>query len=301
MPYLMFLKPSIVEVVTQAVKFARIRTARDNRGWIRHNTGQILLVTQMILELPAAAKLLAPVAKAAAPMILKALNSQLKPTEIEKALQAGLIAAHTQENEQPPGQNLFFKCNPDGPNSFDKLLRQFFERPAVQEELQKPLKHEGMPQEAFLCKTLEHLAVDRKIELIQSRIEPWLSAFVTAYFERTSTYLRFQVAKENYCKQIVHYFDDVRFAGISVEGQEIEQAEKLADIFVMPDLQAEHSIRLESEIPLVALDSPQAELLREQRQLSRMRKEQPVGQKMSANELLKQPQTKRVVMLGAPG
>jgi hypothetical protein len=208
----------------------------------------------MILELPAAAKLLAPVAKAAAPMILKALNSQLKPTEIEKALQAGLIAAHTQEDKQPQGQNLFFKCDPDGPNSFDKLLCQFFEQPGVQEELQRPLKHEGMPQEAFLCKALKQLAAERKIELIQSRVEPWLSAFIAAYFEHTSTYLRFQVAKENYCKQIVHYFDDVRFAGISVEGQEIEQAEKLADIFVMPDLQTEQSIRLESEIPLVVLE-----------------------------------------------
>jgi HEAT repeat protein/energy-coupling factor transporter ATP-binding protein EcfA2 len=257
----------------------------------------------MILELPAAAKLLAPVAKAAAPMILKALNSQLNPTEIEKALQAGLITAHTQEDKQPQGQNLFFKCYPDGPNSFDKLLRQFFEQPGVQEELQRPLKHEGVPKEAFLCKALEQLAADRGIELIQSRVEPWLSTFIAAYFERTSTYLRFQVAKETYCKQIVHYFDDVRFAGISVEGQEIEQAEKLADIFVMPDLQAEQLIRsaLEIETPLAALASPQAELLREQRQLSRMRKDQPTGQRISANQLLSQPQTKRVVMLGAPG
>jgi hypothetical protein len=63
----------------------------------------------MILELPAAAKWLAPVAKAAAPLILKALNSQLNPTEIEKALQAGLIAAHTQEDKQPQGQHIFFK------------------------------------------------------------------------------------------------------------------------------------------------------------------------------------------------
>ena len=57
----------------------------------------------------------------------------------------------------------------------------------------------------------------------ESLIAPWLEVFARTYFERTNTYLDFQVTKKDYLKQLADWFDDVKFAGIAVEGQEIEK------------------------------------------------------------------------------
>ena len=49
--------------------------------------------------------------------------------------------------------------------------------------------------------------------------------------------------QENYCKRLANWFDDVKFAGYPLPGQEIEKSEKLANIFVMPDVLEDVSTR----------------------------------------------------------
>jgi len=154
-----------------------------------------------------------------------------------------------------------------------------------------------------------------KQDINESLIEPWLEVFVKTYFEQTNFYLSFQVAKEDYFKQLADWFDDVKFAGIAVEGQEIEKSEKLAQIFVMPDVVEDVQSRqavvaFEPDaivrgaagsvtVMQVKLGNRQAELLREQQQRSQL--ESLSGRKFSAVQLLSQSQSQKVVLLGAPG
>jgi predicted NACHT family NTPase len=255
----------------------------------------------MTLEIAALGKLLSPVATAVAPKLLKAVQSKLNPTELERALREGTVAAQEQEQEQPLGQRLFSKAEPD---FIPKFLHQFFDDSGVQAELQKPLTNEGMPDDAFLEKAFLRLAEQRSVELISARVMPWIKAFTGTYFEQTSSYLRFQVAKESYFAQLIHCFDDVKFAGIAVEGQDIERAEKLAEIFVIPHVQAKVQTewsRLEQDFPLEVQADRQAQLLWEQRQRSRLVREQSSPAKVLAAKLLNPSQAQRVVLLGAPG
>ena len=252
----------------------------------------------MTLEIAALGKLLSPVAIAVAPPLLKAVQSKLNPSELERTLREGMVAAQEQE---PTGQTLFFKYEPD---FIPRFLQQFFEDAGVQAELQKPLINAGMPDDAFLEKAFLRVADQKKVPLVSDRVLPWIKTFTRTYFERTSAYLKFQVAKERYFAQLIHCFDDVRFAGIAVEGQDIKRAEKLAEIFVMPNVQAKAQTEWsvwEQELPPEAKGNLQSQLLWEQRYRSRLTRTSSSQPKVLAAKLLNQSQTKRVVLLGTPG
>lgn len=254
----------------------------------------------MTLEIAAIVKLLSPVASKAAPILLKAVHSKLNPTELEKALREGMVAAQVEEEKQAPGHRLFSKYAPD---FIPKFLHQFFQDPQVLAELQKPLTNAGMPDDAFLEKVFVRVAEQQRVELIQGRVLPWIQAFTRTYFEQTGFYLRFQVAKESYFEQLIRCFDDVRFAGIAVEGQDIERAEKLAEIFVMPNVQgkAQTEFSFLEQVPLEVQGNLQAQLIWEQRNRSRFVSRQTSQPKISAAQLLKQSSGQRVVLLGVPG
>ncbi|KAB8334745.1 NACHT domain-containing protein, partial [Scytonema tolypothrichoides VB-61278] len=145
--------------------------------------------------------------------------------------------------------------------------------------------------------------------------------------KKTSTDSNFQVAKEEYCKRLAHWFGDVKFAGIAVAGLEVEKSEKAIHIFVMPDVVEEVKPTLrkadaETDITLrigitrnilgkadiagnlltteaIDLSKRQQELIREQRQLVEL--ENSSGRKFSAQELLSESTSEKLVLLGAPG
>lgn len=259
--------------------------------------------------------------KAALPSISKAIvskvSSKLNPTDLQKALEAGIKAATTQEKSLAVDQYLFYHCDD---KETDTFLARAFEHSGVQGELEKPLKNAGVPDVTYLIEAFKQVATDLTVKLNVACLERWVREFASAYFERTSTYLKFQIAKEDYFKQLVNWFDDVKFAGIAVPGQEVEQSEKLAQIFVMPDVVEDIQqrttnldwMRFQEEVNHIIINSPdvitvisekssrrQEELLREQRQRAQISDRS--GRKFLAQQLLHQSQTSKVVLLGAPG
>jgi predicted NACHT family NTPase len=101
----------------------------------------------------------------------------------------------------------------------------------------------------------------------------------------------------------------VKFAGIAVEGQEVDKSAQLPQIFVMPDVVEDMRERnladekdfvfLEANLEASGISQRQAELLREQRQIGRLEKSS--GQKFSAQKLLTESTSQKFVLLGAPG
>ncbi|MBD2060262.1 HEAT repeat domain-containing protein [Oculatella sp. FACHB-28] len=224
--------------------------------------------------------------------VLTGVSSKLHSSDLDKALKAATKAAQEQHRQ------LFFRCEPD---FIPKFLEQFFKGSGLQ-ELQKPLNNQGAPQVDFLVAAFREAAQeDPKMQKVdQLLVEPWLKVFVETYFSKTDTFLRFQIAKEDYFKQLVNRFDDVKFGGIAVEGQETDKSEKLVQIFVMPDVQEEKQAssldRFDMEIE--QFKSRQDALLWEQRRRSQL---ESSGQKFSAQLLLSQSKAQKQVLLGAPG
>jgi len=241
----------------------------------------------MTPDMVTATRIIGPMVSGFAPQILKGIKSKLNPTELEKALKAGIEAALGQEAKLPPPQQLFSRVSPDFVGEF---LKKVFRR--GEEELQRPLKGEGMPQVNFLVEIFKQVAAENPhIQPREDRIEPWMRTFVSSYFEKTQTYIRFQLAKQDYCQQLVKWFADVKFAGISVAGEEIEKSGRLAQIFVMPDVESEVQSRPRSWLTEESLtESGQQNIL-----------ENSSGRKFSAAQLLTQSQSRKNVLLGAPG
>ncbi|NEO29884.1 MAG: NACHT domain-containing protein [Symploca sp. SIO3C6] len=260
------------------------------------------------MEVAAAAKFIASVAQVVAPVLLKKTNSKINPTDLEKALVAGMNAAQEREQTLPPQQWLFFRSEPD---FIDRFLKDFFQRDGVQEELQKPLKNEGMPDVLFLVEKFKQVAEhNSRIQPQEDYIFPWIEAFVKTYIEKTDSYIRLQLAKADYSQQMTKWFNDLKFAGIAVPGQEVEKSAKLEEIFVMPDVveeaQTPLDFTLDPDSRSPELDNRQTQLLHEQRQRVLWRNQ--TGSTFSAHQLLnleKLPitsrQSKKVVLLGAPG
>jgi predicted NACHT family NTPase len=228
--------------------------------------------------------------------VLNGVSTKLNSKDLDKALKKATKSAHEQQKQ------LFIKCEPGLAKSF---LEQFFTGSGLQ-ELQKPLNNQGTPQIDFLVTAFKAALTshpEMQCRVDESAIEPWMKVFVETYFAQTNNYLAFQVAKEDYFKQLINYFDDVKFAGIAVEGQEIEKSENLPEIFVMPDVVEDVRSRLggglEQEFLLESISNRQTELLREQRQRSHL--DNRTGRKFSAAQLLSQSQSHKVVLLGAPG
>ncbi|NEO14543.1 MULTISPECIES: HEAT repeat domain-containing protein [unclassified Moorena] len=221
------------------------------------------------------------------------LTQALTKSDVEKAIKAGEDAVKEWEKQLEPRQLLFFHAPPDGLNGVKNFLGGYFTNAAVLAELQKPLINQGQPDREILIRVFLQEAETTNIKLNQDSLTPWIETFVNAYFEHTVTYLKFQVAKQDYCEQLANWFDDVKFAGIAVPGQEVEKSEKLAQIFVMPDVVEEVSTAGAWERELLAGES--------QEKLETGLLEKTTGRKFLAQQLLSQSQSRRVVILGAPG
>ncbi|MCP2727890.1 HEAT repeat domain-containing protein [Limnofasciculus baicalensis] len=229
-----------------------------------------------------------------AEVLLGGVTSPLKAGDLGKALKKCATLA---DKEIP----LFYSCEP---RFVPGLLDRVFKDLAV-EELQKPLKNEGIPNLDYLVHAFKLALDDRpqiksniKVDLIQ----PWLQIFVNAYFQRSQEYLRFQVAKADYFEQLANWFDDVKFAGISVPGQEVDKSAQLAHIFVMPDVVEEGNPGdswFDGDFSPELGGSRQGELLRERRLWTEF--DSHSGRRFNARQLLSQSQSKKVVLLGAPG
>ncbi len=223
--------------------------------------------------------------------LLRGVNSKLNGDDLCKAMNRAIREATKEYNL------LFYRCPPD---FIRKFLRQFFE--AQVEELQKPLKGEGLPDVDFLAKAFVEAGEGffaGKGEIDRDLVKPWLEVFSKTYFENTNAFLKFQVAKEDYLTQLANWFDDVKFAGMPVAGQEVEKSEKLAQIFVMPDVVEDGGRDFVFELGNYGgEENRQQVLLAQQRQRAFSK---PSGRKFLASQLLQQTDSKKFVLLGAPG
>ncbi|MBD1814630.1 HEAT repeat domain-containing protein [Microcoleus vaginatus DQ-U2] len=213
----------------------------------------------------------------------KETMKRLNPSDIQKAWICGIETANKTHE-------LFYPCEQ---GLVENFLEKFFTGAALA-ELQKPFHNQGMPQvellvAAFNATVAENKRIQRRF--MPEKLEGWLDVFAKTYFEKTNCYLNFQVAKADYLKQLANWFDDVKFAGIAVEGQEIEKSEKLAQIFVMPDV-------LEDVNTHVSLDIQELET---GKNLQLLQRESRSGRKFLASQLLNQNRSSKFVLLGAPG
>ncbi|NEN98564.1 MAG: NACHT domain-containing protein, partial [Moorea sp. SIO3I7] len=249
-----------------------------------------------ILEIPKIASSLLAVTR-----VGKGIAQFLTKTDIEKAIKAGAKAVDQSDKKLDSQQRLFVHAPLDALNKVKNFnfLRDYFTNSAVVAELTKPLLNQGKPNRDILIKAFQKQAKDNNIKLNQeASLQDWVETFVNAYFQHTATYLKFQVAKQDYCQQLANWFDDVTFAGIAVAGQEVDKSEKLAHIFVMPDVVEEVATARDLELERLAEESgekPEMALL-----------EKTTPRKFLADQLLtqnqsKQDQSKPVVILGAPG
>ncbi|NEQ08165.1 MAG: NACHT domain-containing protein [Moorea sp. SIO4E2] len=243
------------------------------------------------LEIP---KIVSPLLGSAGVAVGKHIAQSLTKSDVEKAIKAGVEAVYQSDEKLDSQKRLFFHVAPDGWNGVKKFLGNYFTNSGVVAELQKPLINQGKPDCDFLVRLFQQQAEAKSIQLNQQASLPdWIKIFVNAYFEQTATYLKFQVAKQDYCNQLAKWFDDVKFAGIAVAGQEVEKSEKLAQIFVMPDVVQEVATARDLELERLAEASgekPERALL-----------EKTTPRKFLADQLLSQNQSRRVVILGAPG
>ena len=223
----------------------------------------------------------------------KRLTQALTKSDIEKAIKAGAEAVDEWDKQLDSQQRLFFHAPPDGWNGVSRFLNHYFTHSAVLAELQKPLLNQGKPDRDILSTVFQQEADAKTIKLNPDSLKPWIETFINAYFKKTDTYLKFQVAKQDYNQQLANWFDDVKFAGIAVPGQEVEKSEKLAQIFVMPDVVEDVSTAGAWEQELLAAASGEKP--------ERLLLEKTTGRKFLAQQLLSQSQWRRVVILGAPG
>jgi predicted NACHT family NTPase len=236
-----------------------------------------------MIELGAFALKLAPgIGAKLAEIGFKEAMKKLNPSDIEKACIFGIEAADKNK--------LFYPCEQGVVEDF---LKSFLTGAALP-ELLKPFNDQEKPQVNFLVEAFNAAVPEHK--KIQDRFDPerlhdWLEVFAETYFQKTSSYLRFKVAKADYLKQLANWFDDVKFAGIAVEGQEIEKSEKLAEIFVMPDVLEEEKVNIYSLV----------QELGEGKNLQQMQRENRSVRKFLASQLLNQNQSNKSVLLGAPG
>ncbi len=159
-------------------------------------------------------------------------NTRLNPDEMVSALQQAELAADAAYSELG---GLFRRIDRDGANGYQKFLK-FFQSGEVLKELQKPDKpNVNILVEAFKRSVSEHPEAE---DYLSDLMPLWMETFVESYFEQTKG-ICFQVAKEQYLKQLAQRVNDVKFVGIAVSDSDIEQPEILAKIFVMPDVREE--------------------------------------------------------------
>ncbi|MGK7956681.1 MAG: NACHT domain-containing NTPase [Crocosphaera sp.] len=230
--------------------------------------------------------------------ILNYTKSQLNKEDIDKALKLSINAA-----EEATKKQLLFKYD-------DKQIRSFLNdyfQGQVLEQLKNPLLEKSIDLEflEFTFKQTIKNNPDKYNKIQQDYIKPWLEVFKTEYLKEIGTYINYQYAKVKYFKQLANRYDDVKFSGIEVEGQEIDKSEQLLKIFVMQDVKEEKKERYSRlrETAFLTSDnnqiSRQQELFRQQREASDLAN---YGENsFSAQQLLTKNKSKKVVLLGAPG
>ncbi|RCJ26638.1 hypothetical protein A6S26_14690 [Nostoc sp. ATCC 43529] len=201
--------------------------------------------------------------------IIKKAQSQLNPTELEKAIKTGIKAAQDADKNKQKG--LLFACDD---RQIDTFLAKVFEYSGVQTELENALK-DKFPDIQNLIEAFKQVAQEQKIKLNEPDIEPWVRTFINIYFQELPVYGRYQAAKDNYLKQIIKDSEKIHFAGIKMKGQDWDIPEPLEKIFVIPDV-----INKEQKANRVSLNSKDM---------------------ISANKLLNSSLPQQIVILGDPG
>jgi predicted NACHT family NTPase len=168
--------------------------------------------------------------------LMTGVKNQLHPDKMKLVLHQSIDSAQA---TQPETGGLFFRCQSNVAKGF---LEQFFKSDPVVKELQKPLQDYGKPDVDILVVAFDRSAKQHSEmqNYIPDSLRPWMETFVDSYFEQLQG-ICFQVAKEQYLKQLARRVDDVKFVGIAVPGEEVEKQEVLAQIFVMPDVKEEKS------------------------------------------------------------
>ncbi|MDJ0714557.1 MAG: NACHT domain-containing protein [Prochloraceae cyanobacterium] len=218
---------------------------------------------------PTLLRLLTPIAGQIARGLLNKIQGQFNRDELEQAIKAGLTAAVEQENQLSIDQRIFFKSQSDGFQGVDRFLGDFFNQERVLEHLSKPFNDHEWISVSSLVAEFKHVVQNyQKVDPLKNRIEPWLKTFLNSYFQHTPAYYHFQDVKKKYFQKLIKRYGKVRFGGITLRGMQFDNPEELLKIFVVPDVKAQTSDPTES---------------------------------ISANELLNLSQSKRMVLLGAPG
>ncbi len=240
-----------------------------------------------------------PTIKQIAPVITEKLENKISPSELQQAILAGMEAAEAEDQKLPSEQHLFFKFKPDSVNGVPAFLKKYFNIAGVQNELAKSIDNQGLPDVDYLVAEFNKTAAKyQEVNPIESRVKPWLTVFTQTYFRESSTYLEFQLAKQNYFKQLNKRYGNIKFAGIAVSGQ--EEVKELQKIFVMPDVvKIEQHTTLSPEEFISEPLTRQEQIIWEQKQLARLTK----GSSSSflAKRLLTEIPSKKAVILGAPG
>ncbi|WP_445632455.1 NACHT domain-containing protein [Nostoc sp. DSM 114161] len=201
--------------------------------------------------------------------IIKKAQSQLNPTELEKAIKTGIKAAQDADSKKQKG--LLSACDD---KQIDTFLAKVVEYSGVQTELEKALK-DRFPDIQNLIEAFKQVAQKQNIELNEPDLEPWLWTFSNTYFQELPVYGRYQAAKDNYLNQIIKDSEKIHFAGIKMKGQDWDIPEPLEKIFVIPDV-----INEEQKANRVSLNSKDM---------------------ISANKLLNSSLSQQMVILGDPG
>ena len=232
-------------------------------------------------------------------MAIEEGKKRIFPGDLEKAIEAGIIAARKADDALPGSQHLLIKCD-------DKDTREFLTGvvtdASVLGELRKPLENQGAPDQSIVVEAFSRVAISLSIQLdVKTRLPEWVREFLRVYFEKTKASIAFSVARDRYLEALVNSCDDVKFVGIDAAVKEKERSAKLIDIFVVPNVLEEQNSQsernlLEQEMP-VHLDDEQAELWLEQRKrwgFDRLANGVTVHELLTASR-------RKVVLLGEPG
>ncbi|NES05224.1 MAG: NACHT domain-containing protein [Okeania sp. SIO2F4] len=233
------------------------------------------------------AKIAGPIAGSLANIVVQKGFEFINKTDVQKAIEAGIKAAEKQQEKLPQNERLFYSAKKDGLSGTDNFLNHYFSNSGVLAELQKPLTNQGKPDIKVLTEIFKQAAETKNIKLTELALPNWIETFVDAYFQNTTTYIKFQVTKKSYFRQLNIWFDNVIFAGIDVATQE-EERKKLVDIFVMPDVQEEASKQ-----DFFLEENPE--------KLEKRLLVNTSGRKFLASQLLSENKSQKFVILGGPG
>ncbi len=228
-----------------------------------------------------------------------AVDQRLSGDSIKEAIQQAVRVA---DGDVP---ELFAPYERQGLKGIDRFLNGAFREVAIA-QLQKPLQDDGKPDDALLTQAFlrEAKTHPRLKEIDERHVEDWMKAFTDAYFQTTNNFLSFQVTQAQYYRQLRSKTGKVVFSGMAVDGTVVDEPGELTRIFVMPDVQrqGEKGYELAKMPALDVAEDAQKRVLWEQQQQFLLRKERAAGTTpVSAVELLKSKDEKRVVILGAPG